>query len=79
MGYLSSAFEEACLKAVNALDLTEKKKFHQQAMRIFAQDLPSIMLFVKVKVAVARPNVNGMSLDATHESGLWNIEQFEVK
>lgn len=79
VGYLSSAFEEACLKAVNALDLTEKKKFHQQAMRIFAQDLPSIMLFVKVKVAVARPNVNGMSLDATHESELWNLEQFEVK
>lgn len=79
VGYLSPAFEAACQKAINALDPAEKKARHHEAMVIFSQDLPSLMLFVKLKIAAAIPNVEGFALDPTHGSDLWNLEAIEVK
>lgn len=79
VGYLNPNFEAACQKALNAFDPAQKKAFHHQAMKIFSQDVPSIMLFVKLKIAVTRPDVEGFSLDPTHGSDLWNLEEMELK
>jgi peptide/nickel transport system substrate-binding protein len=79
VGYRSSSFEDACLRATNTLDRDEKKKFHQQALKIFAQDLPSLMLFAKPRVVVARPTVSGLLLDSSAETDLWNLELFDIK
>ena len=78
VGYLNPAFEEACFKAINALDPAEKKRLHHEAMKLFAQDVPSLILFAKLKIGAARPDVSGFILDATQSSDLWNVEEFDV-
>jgi ABC-type transport system substrate-binding protein len=79
VGYLSPSFEDACQRAVSAFDPAQKKALHHEAMKIFSQETPSIMLFVKLKIAAAAPNLEGFSLDPTHGSDLWNVESIEVK
>jgi len=78
VGYLNPAFEDACFQAVNALDPAEKKRLHHEAMKLFAQDVPSLILFVKFKIGVAVPGVSGFLLDPTQNSDLWNVEEFNI-
>lgn len=78
VGYLNPAFDEACLQGIGSLDPVEKKSLHHQAMVIFSQDVPSLILFSRLKIGAATPNVSGFVMDVTQDSDLWNIESFEV-
>jgi peptide/nickel transport system substrate-binding protein len=44
---------------------------------LFAQDLPVIPLYWRIRTAAARPGVCGFALDATAAGSLWNIETME--
>jgi peptide/nickel transport system substrate-binding protein len=44
--------------------------------RLFAQELPSLPLFFRLKMAVSRPDLCGMEMDVTARSVLWNLEHF---
>jgi peptide/nickel transport system substrate-binding protein len=47
-----------------------------QTQRLFAQELPSIPLYFRLKLAAMRPDMCGFQLDPT-ASPLWNIELFD--
>ena len=79
VGYLNPAFDDLCLRALASLDPEEKKALHQQALKLFADDVPSIILFFKPKLALVRSTVSGFGLDTTQDSVLWNVEQIDVK
>ncbi len=73
-GYNNPAFDAACHAAQNAFDEATRRARHAEAQAIFTQDLPSLPLFLRVKVGVARPRVSGYQLDPTASSDLWNVE-----
>lgn len=77
-GYINPDFDNLCLRALGSLDAAEKKSLHSAAMRLFSQDAPSILLFFKPKIALARPNVFGFRLDSTQDTDLWNVEALDV-
>jgi peptide/nickel transport system substrate-binding protein len=72
-GYSNSVFDLACRQALTTFDPQISAQLHTQAQRLFAQDLPILPLFLRAKLAAARPGVSGFVLDPT-SSGLWNIE-----
>ncbi len=78
VGYFNPAFDAACYKALEALDPDDRKYWHHEAMKIFSQDVPSLVLFVRLRIAVARPSVTGFVLDSTQDSELWNVEAMDV-
>ena len=77
-GYSNPAFDESCSSASQSLpDETIHLDSYRQAQSIFAQDLPAIPLYWRVKVAAARYDFCNFSLDPTAASSLWNIENFD--
>jgi peptide/nickel transport system substrate-binding protein len=77
-GYSSPAFDAACRAARNALDEATRRARHAEAQAIFTRDLPSLPLFLRVKVGVALPRVSGYQPDSTASSDLWNIESISL-
>jgi peptide/nickel transport system substrate-binding protein len=47
-------------------------------MTILANDLPVIPLYYQVKVMVSRPDLCGLTLDASSRSGLKDIEKLDI-
>ena len=77
-GYSNAAFDIACRDAQQSLpdDLSFRENY-QLTQSIFAEELPSVPLFAHLRVAVARPDMCGFSLDPSSDSALWNIENFD--
>lgn len=78
LGYSNPAFDEACQAATTTLDQAIRRAQHGQAQVIFSQDLPSLPLFLQIKVGVARPEVSGYAVDPTANSDLWNLETLQL-
>lgn len=77
-GYSNPAFDAACHAATTALNEATRRAQHAQAQIIFSQDLPSLPLFLQLKVGVARPEISGYAVDPTANSDLWNVEGIRV-
>lgn len=76
-GYRDKQFDQACETARSALpDETAYAESHRQAQKIFAEALPAIPLYFRLKVAVTRPDFCHFDLDPT-ANPLWNIEAFD--
>jgi peptide/nickel transport system substrate-binding protein len=73
-GYSNPAFDAACRRARATLDPALAAHYRAEAQQLFAQDLPALPLFFRVKVAAALPGVQGFALDPTSDSELWAIE-----
>jgi len=79
-GYSNPEYDAACRAALWALPGTpEYEEYHKQAQVIFSEDLPSIPLFMRLRVAMARPGVLNFVLDPTARSELWNIEMLDLQ
>lgn len=79
-GYSNPEYDAACRAALGALPGTRKyETFHKRAQVIFAEELPAIPLFWRLRVAVTHPRVLNLALDATTRSELWNIEALDVE
>ncbi len=77
-GFSDPEFDAACQAAIQALPGTaEYVRFHQEAQRIFAQKLPSLPLFLRIKVAAYRPGIRNLILDPTAPSEMWNAENLD--
>ncbi len=73
-GWSNSAYDAACASALAALVGSETYlSQHQEALRIFAEQVPVIPLFSHLKIAALQPQVRNFSFDPTQESELWNI------
>jgi peptide/nickel transport system substrate-binding protein len=79
-GWINEAFDAACWDAMVALPGTAVyTSSHQQAMTIFAHQLPVIPLFPRLSVAVVRPEVINFSGDATQPSELYNLYEIGLQ
>ncbi len=76
-GYSSPVFDAACQKALQTVSTDPDYAFHQEAQAIFAADVPSIPLYLRLKVAATRPDFCGFKLDPSAASALEDIETFD--
>jgi peptide/nickel transport system substrate-binding protein len=76
-GYKNPEFDSACAKASQALSTDPEYTFHQEAQSIFASDIPSLPLYLRLKVAATRPDFCGFVLDPASSSPLADIETFD--
>jgi peptide/nickel transport system substrate-binding protein len=75
--YENPVFDAACLKALQTVPTDPEYSFHQEAQAIFASDIPSIPLYVRLKVAATRPDFCGFNLDPSASSALADLETFD--
>ena len=76
-GYENPDFDTACEQALHSLPGEPEYTSHQEAQAIFAAELPSIPLYLRLKVAASRRDFCGFALDASSNSALANIESFD--
>jgi peptide/nickel transport system substrate-binding protein len=77
-GYSNPDFDQACLQARLSLPgAAEQAQAHQQAQEIFAEDLPALPLFFRIKVMAGRPDLCGLQVDASADSALWSLERLD--
>ena len=77
-GFNNSEFELACRNALSLLPgQTGYTEANLEAQEIFARELPSIPLFMIIKLAVTRPDMCGFIMDPSADSEMWNIENFD--
>ena len=77
-GYRSPEFDQACRLAKATLrGQPEYLEYHNLAQQIFAQDLPAVPLYLWTRLVVTRPDLGGLVLDSSHQSEMWNIEEFD--
>lgn len=78
-GFSDEAFDDACTKALASLPGTaEYEQNHKQALRLWSQQVPIIPLFMRLKVAAARPEVLNFVVDSTQSSELWNLYELDM-
>jgi peptide/nickel transport system substrate-binding protein len=78
-GYRSDAFDAACRQArLNLVDSPGYLQAQREAQAVFAQDLPAIPLYTRLRVTASRLEVCGLQVDASAASPLWNLEDIVV-
>jgi peptide/nickel transport system substrate-binding protein len=79
-GFCSQEYDQACRAALQTLPGTpEYELLHGEAQRIFAQELPSVPLFLRLRIFAARPDLLGLAADPTEYVETWNIEEFSLE
>jgi len=79
-GWSNEEFDVACQAALHAMPGNEGyDEGQQEALRIFAQELPVIPLFTNIKVAAVRPSIRNVKLDSSQPSLLWNIAEWDIE
>ena len=79
-GWSNDEYDALCLEALEVLpNGTGYNENQQEALRIFAQELPVIPLFTNIKVAAVRPWMRNVKLDPSQPSLLWNILEWDVE
>jgi peptide/nickel transport system substrate-binding protein len=76
-GYSDPNFDSACEQALQVLPNDPEYTLHQQAQVTFASTLPSIPLYMRLKVAATRNNLCGFTLDASSLYPLAGLESFD--
>jgi peptide/nickel transport system substrate-binding protein len=76
-GYENPVFDAACQKALQTVSTDPEYAFHQEAQASFAADVPSIPLYLRLRVAATRPDFCGFTLDPSSSSVLADMETFD--
>ena len=76
-GFSDPDFDVACEQALQVLPDEPEYTLHQQAQATFASTLPSIPLYMRLKIAATRNDFCGFSLDASSLYALANLEVFD--
>jgi peptide/nickel transport system substrate-binding protein len=77
-GFSNADFDAACTLALNTTDPVIKQQQHALAQKIFSELLPVIPLFNRAKICVVASGVEGVIMDPTANSELWNVENFDL-
>ncbi len=78
-GWSNPEYDEACKTAQRTLPgMSAHTQSHQLAQQIYAQNLPSIPLFSRLKVAATQPNIKNFQIDPTQSSALWNLYEIDI-
>ncbi|MCP4425465.1 MAG: hypothetical protein GY803_13310 [Chloroflexi bacterium] len=79
-GWWDLEYDDACQTAHRNLPGTPAyEKAHREAQRIFAQNLPVIPLFLRLKVVAAQPHVSALKINPTQPSALWNLYEIDMQ
>lgn len=73
-GFASEAFDRACAAATSPGATDEDRA---EVQRLFNEQLPAIPLYYHLKLAAARPDLCGLSLDTSARSEFANIEALD--
>ncbi|MFQ5615929.1 MAG: ABC transporter substrate-binding protein [Anaerolineales bacterium] len=77
-GYANPEFDAVCNAALQSLPgQASYDENHLAAQVIFADDLPVIPLYLRLKLAATRPDMCNFVMDPTANSEMWNIEEFD--
>ncbi len=77
-GYSDPAYDLACSTINQSLvDEADHGNGYNQAQSSFAEGLPILPLYWRIKTAAALPQVCNFALDPTATSSLWNVESFD--
>jgi peptide/nickel transport system substrate-binding protein len=77
-GFSSAELDQACRQALNSLpDQPEHANAHFQAQAVFAEELPSLPLFLRSTYLASRPDLCGLAADASATNALWNLEMLD--
>jgi peptide/nickel transport system substrate-binding protein len=77
-GYTNPAYDAACLSARGVLaGEAAYAASYRNTQAIFAEDLPVVPLYWRLKVAAARLDLCNFDLDPSATSDLWNLELFD--
>ncbi len=77
-GYSNPAYDRTCQQALASLpEMPEHRDAHFQAQQIYAEELPTIPLYLHPKMIVTRPDMCDLVVDPSAESALWNLENFD--
>ena len=78
-GWSNEAYDAACGRALSLLPGQEGYvEAHQEAMRLFAAELPAVPLFARLRLAATTPDVLNFRLDPTQPSELWNPFELDM-
>jgi peptide/nickel transport system substrate-binding protein len=78
MGYQNDNFDVLCQNARRSLpDQPDYQENFARLQTIFANDLPSIPLYARLKLAVSRPDLCNFSLTPNTLFDLWNLEELD--
>lgn len=76
----NAEFDAACQMAVGNLPGTaEYEQGHKDAQIIFSEQVPVIPMFLRLKVAAARPEIKNFYVDPTQNSELYNIFEIDIQ
>lgn len=79
-GFTDAEYDAACSAALQSLKGTDAyMENHLLAQEIFAEQLPVVPLFLRLKLAANRPEITGFIMDPTSNSSLWNMENFDIE
>ena len=77
-GLSSPELDRACQQARNTLpDQPEHANAHFQAQAIFAEELPSLPLYLRSTYLASRPDLCGLTTDSSSFTALWNLEALD--
>jgi peptide/nickel transport system substrate-binding protein len=77
-GYSNADYDAICKKAMKILpDQAGYKDAYAQVQSIYANDLPSVPLYMRIKAAATRRDMCNFTLDAFAINDLWNIEELD--
>jgi peptide/nickel transport system substrate-binding protein len=78
-GFTDAEYDLVCNAALQSLPGTpEYTQNHLKAQEIFAEELPVVPLYLRLKVAATRPEVSGFIMDPTCNTEMFNIENFDI-
>jgi peptide/nickel transport system substrate-binding protein len=76
-GFANQDYDRACGIAWSSLPgQPEYEEARYEVQRIFAEQLPVVPLFLRPRLAVARPDICGLIVDPTGGE-LWNLAEFD--
>ncbi|MCC6148100.1 MAG: hypothetical protein IT308_11095 [Anaerolineaceae bacterium] len=77
-GYSSASYDAACLNLQQTRpgDTGRYTQAAAELQRIFAEDLPVIPLYFRMKVAATRPDFCGFEMDVSARTSLWSLETY---
>jgi peptide/nickel transport system substrate-binding protein len=75
-GFSNPDFDTACGQALQSLPGDPEYALHQQAQVTFASELPSIPLYMRLKIAASRNDLCGFILDPSSMYALADLESF---
>ncbi|MEZ4643684.1 MAG: peptide ABC transporter substrate-binding protein [Chloroflexota bacterium] len=80
IGWSNAEFDQICNTALASLPGTAAYvENHKEAQRIFSQEVPSLPLFLRLKVSATRPEVINFVSDPTQNSELWNLFEIDLE